>query len=58
MPTCPKCGEPLTPEEIKALWGSFRGSKTSEAKAKASRENGKKNKPKSHPEQVGPNDSP
>jgi hypothetical protein len=42
MPKCPRCGEPLTPEELRALWGSFNGSKKSDKKAKAARENGKK----------------
>jgi hypothetical protein len=39
---CPKCGEPITLEELKALWASWNGSKTSPAKKKASRENGAK----------------
>jgi hypothetical protein len=40
--TCPHCGQQLSPEEIRALWGAYNGSKTSEAKRRAAAENGKK----------------
>ena len=26
MTTCPHCHSPLTPAEVKSLWGSYRGS--------------------------------
>jgi hypothetical protein len=42
MTNCPKCGEPLTDEELRALWASYRGSKTSPAKQAAARINGRK----------------
>lgn len=47
--TCPHCGDVITDDELRALWGRRNGSKTSEAKrrgakkasdaAKAKREN-------------------
>ncbi len=40
--TCPHCEKTLTPEQIRALWGAYNGSKTSDAKKKSSSENGKK----------------
>lgn len=39
---CPHCGQPLTDEELRALWGRRNALKTSPAKAEASRENGRK----------------
>jgi hypothetical protein len=41
-PTCPHCGLALDPEQIAALLGKIGGSATSAAKARTSRENGKK----------------
>ena len=29
---CPRCGEPITDDELRALWGQRNGRKTSEAK--------------------------
>ncbi len=40
--TCPHCGKELSTEEIKAIWAAYNGSKNSDAKRAASRENGKK----------------
>jgi len=39
---CPHCGHELTPDEVKRLWASLGGSVKSEARARASVENGKK----------------
>lgn len=49
--TCPHCGKELSPEEIRALWASYNGSKKTEAKRRASAENGKKGgRPRKKPE--------
>jgi hypothetical protein len=41
MTDCPNCGEPLTPKFLRNAVAKDIGSMTSEAKAKASRENGR-----------------
>lgn len=40
---CPNCNKPIPDKLILSESGKIRGSKTSKRKAKASRENGKKN---------------
>jgi hypothetical protein len=46
MANCPNCGKPIPDKLILSESGKIRGSVKSKRKAKASRENGKKNKGK------------